>query len=676
MPRFGLRKIPRAFIAIAAIILAFAGCLAATIPAQAASSLSLVILPDQGENAIYSFVNSATSSINVTIYELKDTTLENDLVAKEKAGVTVRVILDQAQKSYDQAAYNTLTAGGVGVVWSSTSFTYTHQKTITVDGKESYISTGNFDTTYYATSRDYGVFDTNAADVSAITAVFNADYAHTSITPSDGTDLVWSPTDSQTQLAALINGATKSLDVEQEEFSDTTLVNDLVAAAKRGVAVRVVLETPSDYSSEVSEVESAGGQVTGYTSTTGFYIHAKTIIADYGTSSAKAFVGSENFSSGSLNDNRELGLITADSGVVSGLESTFTGDFTGSAAGKVAIISPGSLTNATGTAVSYQVQAIDTATGTLSYSASGLPTGLSISSSTGVISGTASTAGTYSVTLTDKDSSGPSGSASFTWTVGTGGGSGGNTVTVTSPGSQSTAVGTVVSLQVSASDSASGQALTYTASGLPAGLSISSSTGLISGTPTTAGSSSVTVTATDTTGAKGTASFTWTVGSGSGSGCTAAQLLGNPGFETGTASPWTASSGVISDSSKEPPHSGSWDAWLDGYGKATTDTLAQTVTLPSACTTDSLSFWLHIDTAETSTTTAYDTLKVQVLSSSGTVLATLATFSNLNHATGYTQHTYSLSAYAGQSITLKFTGTEDSELQTSFVIDDTALNAS
>ncbi len=676
MPRSGMRKIPHALIAIAAIVLAFAGCLVATVPARAASSLSLVILPDQGENAIYNFVNSATSSINVTIYELKDTTLVNDLVAKEKAGVNVRVILDQAHQSYDSAAYSALTGAGVGVVWSSTAFTYTHQKTITVDNDESYISTGNFDTTYYATSRDFGVFDTFAADVSAITAVFNADYAHTSITPADGTDLVWSPTDSQTQLLALINGATKSLDVEQEEFSDTTLINALVSALKRGVTVRVVLEDPSSYSSEVNEVENAGGQVTGYSSSTGFYIHAKTIIADYGTSSAKAFAGSENFSSNSLNDNRELGLITTDSGVVSGLESTFNGDFTGSAAGQVGIINPGSMTTAVGTTVNYQVQAIDTATGSLSYSASGLPTGVSISSSTGVISGTASTAGTYNVTLTGKDSSGPSGSASFAWTVGSGGGSGGNTVTVTNPGSQSTTVGTAVSLPVNASDSASGQTLTYSAAGLPAGLSISSSTGLISGTPTTAGSDSVTVTATDTTGAKGTASFTWAVGSGSGSGCTAAQLLGNPGFETGTAAPWTASSGVIADSSKEPPHSGSWDAWLDGYGKTTTDTLAQTVTLPSGCTTDSLTFWLHIDTAETTTSTAYDTLTVQVLNSSGTVLATLATFSNLNHASGYQQHTYSVAAYAGQAITLKFTGVEDSEYQTSFVVDDTALNVS
>jgi len=103
-----------------------------------------------------------------------------------------------------------------------------------------------------------------------------------------------------------------------------------------------------------------------------------------------------------------------------------------------------------------------------------------------------------------------------TYVVGTSGTSGGNTVTVTNPGHQTTATGTAASLPVHATDSAAGQTLSYSATGLPAGLSISSSTGLISGTPTTAGTSSVTVTATDTTGASGSASFTWTVSSGSG----------------------------------------------------------------------------------------------------------------------------------------------------------------
>ncbi|MFE9423910.1 putative Ig domain-containing protein [Kitasatospora sp. NPDC006697] len=246
-------------------------------------------------------------------------------------------------------------------------------------------------------------------------------------------------------------------------------------------------------------------------------------------------------------------------------------------------------------------------------------------------------------------------------------GSTGNTVTVTNPGSQSGTVGTPASLQIKGSDSASGQTLTYTATGLPAGLSISSS-GLISGTPTTAGTSSVTVTAKDTTGATGSTTFSWTeAGSGGGGTCTGGQLLANSGFESGSTG-WTTSSGVIDNSTSEPAHSGSYKAWLDGYGSTHTDTLSQTVTIPAGCKA-SFSFWLHIDTAETGST-AYDKLTVQANST------TLATYSNVNAATGYVQKTFDLSSFAGQTVTLKFTGTEDSSQQTSFVIDDTALNAS
>src|SRR5579883_2700486 len=340
----------------------------------------------------------------------------------------------------------------------------------------------------------------------------------------------------------------------------------------------------------------------------------------------------------------------------------------------VTVSGPGNQTSTVGTAASVQLSATDSASGqTFTWSATGLPAGLSINSSTGLISGTPTTAGTSSVTATATDTTGAAGSTSFTWTVNP---QGGNTVTVTNPGNQSSTVGTAVSLQIHATDSASGQTLTYSATGLPAGLSINSSSGLISGTPTTAATSSVTVTAKDTTGASGSASFSWTVSS-SGGGCTAAQLLGNPGFETGSASPWTTTSGVINpNGAGETAHSGSWYAWLDGYGFSHTDTLAQSVTIPSTCKNATFSFWLHIDTAETTTTTAYDTCKVQVLNSSGTVLATLATFSNLNAAGGYTQHSYNLASYIGQKITLKFTGTEDSSLQTSFVDDDNALNVS
>jgi hypothetical protein len=160
----------------------------------------------------------------------------------------------------------------------------------------------------------------------------------------------------------------------------------------------------------------------------------------------------------------------------------------------------------------------------------------------------------------------------------------------------------------------------------------------------------------------------------SGSGGGSSQLLGNPGFETGVASPWTASSGIVDNSASEAAHAGSWKAWLDGYGAAHTDSLYQQVAIPSTATSASLTFWLHTDTAETTTTSAYDTLKVQIRNSSGTVLATLATYSNLNAASGYQQKSFNLLTYKGQTIQVYLVGVEDTSQQTSFVIDDFALN--
>jgi subtilase family serine protease len=186
-----------------------------------------------------------------------------------------------------------------------------------------------------------------------------------------------------------------------------------------------------------------------------------------------------------------------------------------------------------------------------------------------------------------------------------------------------------------------------------------------------AGTYTVSLQVTDNGGATNTKTQSVTVSSGGSS-----QLLGNTGFESGTASPWTISTGVLCSNSTcagEVAHAGSWFTWLDGYGTTHTDTVSQTVAIPSGKTSATLSYNLHIDTSETTTTTAYDKLKVQVFNSSGTLLKTLVTYSNLNANSGYTVHTNSLAAYIGQTVTLKFTGTEDSSLQTSFVLDDITL---
>ena len=293
-------------------------------------------------------------------------------------------------------------------------------------------------------------------------------------------------------------------------------------------------------------------------------------------------------------------------------------------------------------------------------------------------------AGTYTATLTVRDSSSPAKTASSTVTVTA------SPLNATVPGAPTGLTATAGTGQVS---------LSWQAPSADGGQNITSyrvyrSTSSGSETPVTSGGCSglgAVLSCTDTGLTAGQTYFYKVtavngIGEGpqsneasatpSGTGCPSSQLLGNPGFETGTAAPWSASSGVVNDSSSEPPHGGTWDAWLDGYGNTHTDTLSQSVTLPTGCSNYQFNFWLHIDTAETTTSTVFDTLKVQVLNSSGTVLGTLATYSNLNHNTGYAQRSFSLAPYAGQKVTLKFTGSEDFELQTSFVIDDASVNVS
>lgn len=228
-------------------------------------------------------------------------------------------------------------------------------------------------------------------------------------------------------------------------------------------------------------------------------------------------------------------------------------------------------------------------------------------------------------------------------------------------------------------------AIALSASGLPSGASArfspttiaapgagSSSLIITAGSSTAAGRYNVIVTG---TGGGTTHTVTIPLTISTSGGVLTQQLLGNPGFENGSSStPWTATAGIIDNSTSEAAHSGSWKAWLDGYGSAHTDTLRQSVTIPASATSATLSFWLHIDTDETTTTTAYDTLQVQVRNSSGTVLSTLATYSNLNPNTGFRNVTFNLSAYIGQAIQIYLIGTEGSQIQTSFVVDDFALN--
>jgi cardiolipin synthase A/B len=289
---------------------------------------SLVVEPSGGFSAVYQLINHARHSINVTMFEFADTTAEHDLGAAAKRGVNVRVILDQREHSTNSDAYSYFKSHGIKVVWSSTKFEYTHQKTLTFDDSVSMVQSANLTQRYYSTSRDFLVEDTNAADIAAIVKAFNADFAHHPVTPGDGHDLVWSPTDSERQILSVINGAKKTLRVYSEEMGFSTVIDALEAAAKRGVNVQVCGEnSDSEYTRTFEEMARKGVHISYFSSSTGFYIHGKVVLADYGTSRERVFIGSENFSNTSLNRNRELGLITTAHSMMSPIVKVFGPDF-------------------------------------------------------------------------------------------------------------------------------------------------------------------------------------------------------------------------------------------------------------------------------------------------------------------------------------------------------------
>ncbi len=287
---------------------------------------------------LYTLVNKAQKTIDMTMYELVDTTFSADLVAACKRGVKVRVILDQnLEKTSNAAAYKQLNATpNCTAAYANPQFQATHQKSFIIDGLTVAILTANLTTRFYTTSRDFALVESNAADIAAIQATFNTDFRSTSdlaYKPAPGADLIWSPTTATTDLLGIINGATKTLLLENEEMGAANIVSALEAASKRGVAVHLAMTDTGTYDTQFKALTAAGcGLHTYANTTTGLYIHAKVIIADYALPTQKVYLGSINFSTPSLTQNRELGLYLTDAPTIKSLNTTLTADYAGAPA--------------------------------------------------------------------------------------------------------------------------------------------------------------------------------------------------------------------------------------------------------------------------------------------------------------------------------------------------------
>jgi cardiolipin synthase A/B len=316
---------------LAALLAAGSAAPATAAGPRAAPRFAVVVEPSSGYGFLGRAVLRSRHSVLVELYELADPTFEADLIAAVHRGVHVEVLLDHAYSgaSVNQAAFSRLAAHHVAVRWANNGSIF-HEKAMVVDGATAYVGTGNLTAEYYATTRDFWVVDTQHGDVAAIATVFHEDWP--GAPPSHGprgVDLVWSPNAEPTFLS-LIGRAHHSITLESEEMSDTYVINALVAAARRHVAVHVTMTDDAEWHSAFNELVAAGVKVHVDHGEHPIYVHAKAMCVDCTTGTHPTgllVVGSQNLSYSSLAFNRELSIETSAPAVLAPIDAVLRADF-------------------------------------------------------------------------------------------------------------------------------------------------------------------------------------------------------------------------------------------------------------------------------------------------------------------------------------------------------------
>lgn len=302
------------------------------------SGLSLVVMPDAGPDFLLKAIKGARKSITLELYLLTYSGITQQitdaLIAKSKAGLDVRIILEnqpfimptppkpgqlpRPPININRKAFEVLTQNGVRVKRSSPQFVFTHEKCMVIDQKVAYIMTMNLSKAAIEKNREYVIIDESPSDVAELNRIFQADWDETPIVPKDP-DLVVSPTNSKDRILTLIKSAKKSLAVQVEFMDDPEVTAAMGERQKAGVDVSVQLSyhrPEGDYDSNANELKLLNGVgITKVKFIRTHGLHAKLIVCD----NAKAYVGSENFTTNSLTRNREMGIIVKDRTIVNKL---------------------------------------------------------------------------------------------------------------------------------------------------------------------------------------------------------------------------------------------------------------------------------------------------------------------------------------------------------------------
>jgi len=295
--------------------------------AQACKCLVVWTTPENGAPIPLKAINSAQKSIRLKMYLFTRDDIKDALIAAAKRGVDVRVIVElnvSGGQATNVDMYNAMKNSGVKWQWANYDFRFTHEKSLVVDDQTALIMTYNFTGSGFTANRGYGVIDPRADDIAEMIRVYEADWQKVQPDLAQAR-LVWSPVNSRRKWVTLIDSAQSTLEMEQEEWLSQEIVGRVAEAAKRGVKVRVIIP-PTENSPAFDQrpfydiVRANGGEIKFFDDP---HMVGKTILVD----GARAFVGSENVSNNSLDNNRELGIIFDQPDAIETLRRAFEKDW-------------------------------------------------------------------------------------------------------------------------------------------------------------------------------------------------------------------------------------------------------------------------------------------------------------------------------------------------------------
>lgn len=288
------------------------------------NSETVYILPEENSE-VYNFIYNATSSIDITVYMLSDKNIKNKLIEKNKNGLNINIILEKTPfggGNINYKTYNELSSYGINIKYSNPEFSLTHAKYIIIDKKEALIMTSNLTYSGLNKDRDFAIYEDDQEIINNLVYLFDKDFNYKKY-KNENENLIVSPTNSRTKIESIIKSANSDIKMYIENINDNGILNILIKKMKDGVSLKIVgpdskkIESNSEY---LDKLKLNGAEIKYLKNP---YQHAKMLMID----EKIMYLGSINFSRQSLDENREVGIITINKNSIKKVLNTFNTDF-------------------------------------------------------------------------------------------------------------------------------------------------------------------------------------------------------------------------------------------------------------------------------------------------------------------------------------------------------------